>query len=352
MSNKTKRKKISRLAREILSILGISTAISVFVYIVLEISSTAMMLTYCDRTGRYLSQIQEITAKSWIKSLSFGAAVLFFVVLFLFLLGQKLSYLRNIIEGVESLRMHRMNFEMPLEGENEFTELAQSINYLAETERSLMEKETKLRQEKESLLRSLSHDIRTPLTAILSYSEYMMRMKENDFNELMEFAQLINRKGQQIKELTDRLLDNGKRSTEYIEDGNLLIEQLTQEWLEMLEDDFICDINLQNCTSFSGEFDIQELRRIFDNLSSNIIKYADSASPVQLMISADKRHIVIEQVNRKKALTEGVESRNIGLSSIRQIARSYSGEVDITDSENEFHIKITLSLQNSSELPS
>lgn len=350
MLNKNHNKKTSRISKEILGLLGASAAIAIFLYIMLEVSATAVIQTYCEKTGDYLSEIQELTAQSWIKSLSFSASVLSFVVLFLFLLGQKMAYLRDIIRGVEALRMHRMDYVMPLEGENEFTELAESINYLAETERTLIQKETNLREEKEALLRALSHDIRTPLTAILSYSEYMTQKKDLSYDELIEFATLIQRKGKQIKELTDRLLDGGRRAVERIENGKLLMEQLTQEWYEMLGENFECDINLRDCSEFSGEFDVQELRRIFDNLSSNVKKYAAPDSPVKIIISSDANSITIEQINTKKVLTEKVESWNIGLASVRQIVQNYNGQADVSDTDNEFHIIITLFLQNSSEL--
>ena len=62
---------------------------------------------------------------------------------------------------------------MPIEGDNELKELAESINFLSETERRLRQLETELQAEKEQLIRDLSHDIRTPLTAMLSYSDYL-----------------------------------------------------------------------------------------------------------------------------------------------------------------------------------
>lgn len=74
---------------------------------------------------------------------------------------------------MEALRTHRMDFTMPIEGDNELKELAESINFLSETERRLRQLETELQAEKEQLIRDLSHDIRTPLTAMLSYSDYL-----------------------------------------------------------------------------------------------------------------------------------------------------------------------------------
>ena len=53
----------------------------------------------------------------------------------------------------------------------------------------------------------------------------------------------MQRKGQQIKALTDRLLDSGSRDLETIEDGKLLMEQLAGEWEEILENTFPCIVD-------------------------------------------------------------------------------------------------------------
>ncbi|MFR5557317.1 MAG: histidine kinase dimerization/phospho-acceptor domain-containing protein [Coprococcus sp.] len=117
-----------------------------------------------------------------------------------------MAYLREIIQGVEALRTHRMDFTMPIEGDNELKELAESINFLSETERRLRQLETELQAEKEQLIHDLSHDIRTPLTAMLSYSDYLGRKETLEQEEVQEYIALVQRKGQQIKALTDRLL--------------------------------------------------------------------------------------------------------------------------------------------------
>lgn len=344
MSNKKRQRKVSKLSREILGLFCASEAIAVFFFMLLSVSANIVVMTYCEKTGNYLSEIQEVTVQSWIRSISLSSSGICFVALFLLLLGQKLSYLREIIRGIEALRTHHMEYVMPLEGDNEFTELAESINYLAETERNLMQKEIWLREEKEELFRSLSHDIRTPLTAILSYAEYMTQKEGISREKLLEFAELIGRKGRQIKDMTDRLLDGGKRSVEYIEDGRLLMEQLVLEWCEMLEEKFVCKTDLEDCQAFSGEFDVEELRRIFDNLASNIKKYAAPEEVIKMKISVQEKCVVIEQINKRRILTEKVESRNIGLGSVRRIVENYRGTVDVLEDGERFYIKITLFL--------
>ncbi len=331
-----------KLSQEILGLSAAAMAIAIFFFSFLSLTANSLVLNYCETNDIIFTETIEWTINSWIQSLSFVAAVFLFVVLFLFLVGQRITYLKDIIRGIEALRMHRMDYEIPLEGNNEFTELAESINYLSKTERELQQKERQMQEEKEALIRALSHDIRTPLTAILSYSEYLMGKTEIERYEMDNYIALIQQKAEQIKVLTNQLLDGGNRTLEIIENGKFLMEQLADEWEACLEDTFLCDIHFEECPAFSGEFDIQELRRIFDNLASNIEKYADATQPVSLRFFEKEQRLVIEQKNERKMNVTNVESNKIGIESIRKIAQHYGGNINVMFTEQTFSITITL----------
>ena len=356
-----KRRNTPKLSREIMGLLCITAAIALFFFGFLYLTANAIASTYLLENDILLTEGQLLTLQGGIRSLSLLSAVLLFLALFLFLLGQKMAYLREIIQGVEALRTHRMDFTMPIEGDNELKELAESINFLSETERRLRQLETELQAEKEQLIRDLSHDIRTPLTAMLSYSDYLGRKETLEQEEVQEYIALVQRKGQQIKALTDRLLDSGSRDLETIEDGSkrnvepvengrLLMEQLAGEWEEILENTFPCIVDTKNCPAFYGSFDIQELRRIFDNLASNVEKYADREQPVELRIDAVDKRLRVCQRNGIKTGTVPVESNQIGLESIRRIAALYGGMVKVSIEQGIFSIQITLSEVDGSHL--
>lgn len=338
-----KKKKRRKLSHEILGLLAVSVAISLFLFEFLHITATSIANAYFEYQDLTLTYAQEMTVETWIFSMSLLTTVLFFVVLFLLLLGQKIAYIHNITEGVEALRAHRMDYTMPLEGNNELTELAETMNYLSATERKIRERERELHEEKEQLIRTLSHDIRTPLTSIMAYSELMISKEDCTLQEQRDHLELIQKKAQQIKELTDILLDGGQRNPEHFEDARLLMAQLAEEFEETLEEEYTVSVDLTNCGSFSGTFDVQELRRIFDNLASNIRKYADPERSVRLIIRAEGGALTIYQENYKRVLQEQTESYQMGLNSIRRIAHNYGGHVEVQSTDDQFSITIWLS---------
>ena len=336
-------RKHRKLSKEILGLLAVTVAVTLFLFQTLGMVARAMIDHYLFVNDILLNEVQYAQADEWVLHLSLIVSVVFFVLLFLFLLGERLSYIREILAGIEALRNGQEDYVVPLEGRNELTQLAEAVNYLSQTQREIKTKERALSEEKEQFLRALSHDIRTPLTSILAYSELLSGDHTVDPDEQIRYLGLIRHKAAQIKDMTDILLDGSKRSPEPFDDARLLLQQLTGEFEETLEDRFTVETNL-DCPAFPGTFDVQELRRIFDNLSSNVQKYADPAAAVTLSVSLENTQLLIRQKNAVRKLDEPAEGYQIGIRSIQRIAQNYSGRVEVQQDEQEFFIVITLSV--------
>lgn len=342
-----KTKTSQRLSREILGLFGATFLISVVCFYVLNEAANAVVLNYVENELWEMSEYQLIDLQYWILGISFVSAIILFVILLLFLVGERLAYIQEIVKGIDALGRHEWDYEIPLQGENELTALAKRVNELSKEEQAFQEKEKQLQEEKIRLIRSLSHDIRTPLTSMMSYSEYMKNKNSLTVEEMQTYMGLVEQKSQQIKVLTDRLLDGGARQLEVIENGIFFMQQLVDEWEAELESEFECQIDLSACPFFSGEFDIQEMRRIFDNLASNIKKYADETAPIVLRIKEKNGRVCISQSNVCKKSATPIESTKIGIDSIRRIVAHYGGEVEVLRTEMDFSIEITLCEINS-----
>ena len=340
--------KNSKLSRELLYIFLLDFGISTFAFFFLRTIAKGILISYLDNNNIILEEMQEITYFTWITAISFIFSTLLFSVLFLILIGQKLSYLKDIIEGIDNLTAHRLNYKIPVRDSNEFTQLAEAINVMAETELELKKKEEELSKEKQSFIRNMSHDIRTPLTSIISHTEFMKSKLEpnkdqlSEHEELSQYLDMTLRKSLQIKELTNRLLESENTPKEQISDGRLFLVQLAEEWLDSLEGEFDCMVDVAKDISFSRELDVQEFLRIFDNLASNIEKYADEQREVSLKIYKNNNRLVIEQSNYKSKAYKATESYKIGLGSISQIAQKFGGHIEVKDEDEYFNIKITL----------
>lgn len=327
-------RKQRKLSREILGILAVIFVVAVLLTHTLDMISIVIIDHYLFVNEIVLSEAEYVKIEAWVFNLSLIAAVIFFIALFLFLLGERLSYIREILAGIDALREGQEDYEVPLEGNNELTQLADSVNYLSKTQKELND-------EKEAFIHTMSHDIRTPLTTIMAYSELMLGENTLTPEEQVQYLKLIQHKAEQIKDMTDILLEGSRRNLEYFENASLLMQQLAADFEEALEDNFVIEKCIQ-CPSFSGTFDVRELQRIFDNLISNVQKYADSGSPVKLSVSLENSRVFIQQENAVRKLDKPVDGYQIGLKSIRRIVQNYGGLVDVKQDSTIFAIKITL----------
>ena len=338
-----KSNKRRKLSGEILGLLAVTLVLALILLQFLGIVARAMIDSFLFMRDIVLTEAQYAQLDDWVLHLSLLVSVAFFIILFLFLLGERLSYIREVLAGIDALRSGQEDYVVPLEGSNELTQLAEAVNYLSRTQREVKEQERVLNEEKEQFIRALSHDIRTPLTSIMAYSELLTGANTVDPQEQTRYLELIQHKAGQIKDMTDILLDGSKRNPEYFEDARLLIEQLTAEFEEMLEDGFSIEASL-DCPAFPGTFDVQELRRIFDNLVSNVQKYADPDRPVKISISLEGVQLLIRQENAVRERIAPADGYQIGLRSIQRIAQNYAGQVDVQKDDAAFAITITLSV--------
>jgi len=332
-----------KLSSEILGLLAVTVAVTLFLFQALGMVARAMIDHYLFANDILLSEAQYMQADDWVFHLSLMVSVGFFVLLFLFLLGERLSYIREVLAGIDALRKGEETYVVPLEGRNELTQLAEAVNYLSRTQREIKKKERALNEEKEQFIHALSHDIRTPLTSIMAYSELLSGDSTVKPDEQSRYLDLIRQKAAQIKDMTDILLDGSKRNPEHFEDARLLMQQLMGEFEESLEENFTVERKL-DCPPFPGTFDVQELRRIFDNLGSNVQKYANPSALVMLSVSLEDTNLLIRQKNAVLKPDEPAEGYQIGIRSIQRIAQNYKGWVDVQQSEQKFSITITLSV--------
>ena len=339
MTDTPKRRKLSH---EILGLIAIAALLSLILFLVLSGIATGVTEEYVFNHDIPMDEFDWIALYQRIYTIAAVLSCIAFSVLFLAMMQSRIAYIQTITEGIGQLQGQPKKLDLPLKGNNELKHLAEAVNDMSEAQLALREKEQALSQEKEQLIRALSHDIRTPLTSILAYSDYLTTREEITPAEQKNYLGLIRKKAEQIRDLTAILLDGSKRNLEYFDDGKLLMEQIVEEFQEELEE-FALTVDFSNCPPFSGTFDVQELRRIFDNLSSNVRKYADPAKPVSLSVGLENGTLLIRQTNAILPEKPQSESYQIGLNSIRRIAQHYGGSVAVEERVAEFSITVMLS---------
>ena len=360
----TKSHKIPKLSLEFIGYVVISAAISLFSFTFLYSMSESLSIKFAEASQNMQGVILDGDLVYYIQLACGLGAMIVFVSILLFLIGKKVSYILTINNAVQSLEGGNLAAQIEIEGDDELSELAFSINNFSAAITSHMEQEEILKSEKSSLVKSLSHDIRTPLTSIISYSDFIKNKKYNNEEQLKEYLSVIENKAYRIKELTDQLFMSDIQNNHPFEsedfvpivDGKLLILQLLQEILLPLSNEgFDIEVNGGNTMDtiiipdFEINIDPPDLARIFENLASNISKYAEKAKPVVLAITMADNQLKIKQANHIFTCTQSSnESHGIGLKNIDKLAVKYGGYMYAHTENNLYEVVVFLGIHKKS----
>lgn len=254
-------------------------------------------------------------------------AALLFVILFLVI---------KIIALRKSVRQIRTGFAMQKEGDSnslitvssrdkEICALAGEMNETLKEQRKNYLIYHRGNNEMKTAVTNISHDLRTPLTAISGYLELL---KDEEKSESVEkYLSIIEERANHMKKLTEEMFEYSVITSK--EDEELLLEPVDLN--RILED---CVMNYYGALTEKGidlSVDITEEKiirqlnkmqteRVFSNLVSNAIKYSDG----DLSISMNDEGVIVFS-NRAAGLTPVMVERLFGRFYTVEAARNSTG---------------------------
>ncbi|HEY5557867.1 HAMP domain-containing sensor histidine kinase [Acetobacterium sp.] len=282
---------------------------------------------------------------------------IFMLILLISLLGKKIHYINEIQKGIQIIEGGSMDYTIPIRGHDELSSLARSINEMRRALDAEIKSQEKAKRENQQLITSVSHDIRTPLTSIVCYLELIQDGRVRDPVKEKAYLNTALEKAYQIKGLITSLFehalaDNGDVPFHFeTYDGNMLISQIVEEITFSLKEGGF-QLVVENCIDqdFSLTVDLKQLRRIFDNLVSNILKYADPKQPVDLGLILNNKELCIIQRNKTIADFQisgntSVDSSGIGLATCKRIIVRHLGKINYHQLHHLFKVELSLPVQ-------
>ncbi len=227
-----------------------------------------------------------------------GVLLFFFAA---FVVAYRAKDLDEIKKGVSEVRNGNVAYKIPELKSEDMKALATNINDIAKGLDESVSAKVKAERMKTELITNVSHDLKTPLTSIISYTELLANV-EGLPEEAKDYAQIIANKSDRLKTLTQDLFDISKvqsgNESVVLEklDVSLLINQSLGE-----HDNEIKQSELPFCVNAPKELyisaDGRKMSRVISNLISNILKYTMKNTRVFISAYEENGEVVMEFKN-------------------------------------------------------
>ncbi|MBH5318410.1 HAMP domain-containing histidine kinase [Paenibacillus sp. GSMTC-2017] len=306
-------------------------------------------LNFSDKTVTLEAvSFSQVKNKVTMNTITFIIAYAVFPLILFVFIRKKLRYILKIEERISEIESGDMQNSIPVIGNDELSSLAAKVNSMTNAMREQFQVEEQLKREKSELISAVSHDIRTPLTTVISYLDLLAAKKVESEEKRQQYIEHIRSKAYLIKDLTDELFANSFSSHPSVQfkllvvEGRELFGQLLSDAIFLLENENF-DIQLDNKMKepFFIYSDINQFIRVFDNLCSNIIKYADPRSPIRFSIEKKDDTLVLIQSNQVMKQPIG-KSYGLGINTCENIITRHSGTMNTRIKNDQFLVKIVL----------
>ena len=278
------------------------------------------------------------------------SAIAFLLLMIVYERHVTLSILR-LSRQVRQVSRGSLQQHIHLPSTDEIGQLAEDVEAMRLSILDKLSREEAAWQANTDLITAISHDVRTPLTALLGYLD-ILEDPALPPEVQRAYLDICRNNALRLKDLTDELfgffLVFGKQMPEQnLEqfDAAMLLEQILLESKEELSQQGF-DIQLSWPEELQGSLrvDLGHLRRVFDNLFSNLRKYADPAEHISILVQTEGHFLRLSVANRILTSTTRVESNKIGLKTCEKLLDAMGGSFSQSKTTDTFIAEMRLPL--------
>lgn len=314
-------------------------------------------------SDKVTAKVMTLCVGACLLSASWIGTVPVIVLICIFVPGWMKKY-KAVKTGVDQIRKGNLDYQIEVNGTGELDRLAESVNEIREATKIAVENENKSTRMKTDLISNVSHDIKTPLTSMITYVDLLKR-EGLDSENAPEYLRIVDEKTQRLKKLTEDLFEAAKASSgampvdiQKIE----LVSMINQAMVETEERFEARNLNViytNKADSIHVLADGQLLWRVLENLFVNAGKYALTGSRVYVDLVEKDDYLTIEVKNISEAqlnitaeelmerFQRGDASRNtegsgLGLSIAKDLTELMNGIFEISVDGDLFKASVTL----------
>ncbi len=276
----------------------------------------------------------------------------------------------NLLNLTKDIANGNLDKDIMSEDVGIYEEVKRQLASIKNAYKKSVDEEIKSQKMKSELISNVSHDLKTPLTSILSYTDLLKSVETNE--EAVKYIDTIYRKSERLKVLIDDMFEISKAQT-----GNIKLEFNDIDVVELMKQtifeisDKLKVKNISIKTNFPQHkvilnLDGEKTYRIFENLLVNISKYAmpntrayidiyeENESVFILLKNISETEIDYEVDDILERFRRGDKSRNtegsgLGLSIAKSYVEAQGGELKLYLDGDLFKAEIVFDKEKSSE---
>lgn len=283
---------------------------------------------------------------------------IFVVAGFTYLLAKPIAQLE---QGIRDLGERRFAARIEVSGPDDLEQLGRQLDWLRL-------RLVQLEEQKSRFLRHISHELKTPLTALREGSDLLSEEVAGSLSsQQREIVRILRQNSLDLQRLIESLLRHGE--TEFLQTplklqslkpGEIIAGVVEKQKLAMVARDVKLRLQLDD---FVMRTDGERFRILFDNLLSNAIKFSPTGGTVTVIIrktgsqallevidegpgvTADEREHLFDPFYRGQARARGVvKGSGLGLSIVLEHVLTLGGQIDVGVGQGRFAVKLPLNM--------
>lgn len=289
---------ISKIGLKLISIIGITFIISMLLLTAMSKFIESYLLDFGNIDPKRFVSIYNTVSLGFIV-----VVIVTFILIILASVNKWVEYLNYMTQKLKRISEIQYVDDLNINGNDEFSELANSINIMSKRLKDNYKREKKIEKEKNDLIVSVSHDLKTPLTSIIGYLELLKSEKFNNDEKRREYLNIVYGKSLDLNKLIVELFEYTKIANEYVSvekvEFNIavLVNQiLGEETLFFKEKNINIEFESESNEIYC-EIDIEKMIRIIENLVKNAQKYSFPNTCFKVYIRENDNDVLISFEN-------------------------------------------------------
>lgn len=283
---------------------------------------------------------------------------IFIVAGFTYLLAKPIAQLE---QGIRDLGERRLDARIEVNGPDDLKQLGDQLDWLRL-------RLVQLEEQKSRFLRHISHELKTPLTALREGSDLLAEEIAGPLTEKQrEIVRILRQHSLDLQQLIEDLLRHGESEFQQtplklqpVKPREVLAKVIDKQRLTMTARHIKVDMKVDD---FVLRTDPERLRIVFDNLLSNAIKYSPSSGTITVSATNNNSHALLSVIDegpgvadedldnlfdpfyRGQAVAAGVvKGSGLGLSITKEHVLTLGGEINVGKGQGHFTVKLPLNL--------